>query len=323
MSVRLMNLVYEARFRDVEFERVVKKKTGDVIKKIVKVLAPNLKSVCLALADHANDEGEGAYPSITRLESKTELSRPTVIACLKGLQNQGIASNMGLSRLGTCNYTLSMEKLTEMTRWEPQKRRKTAGKAALPSKAALPAVVKPLPEGGEAALLKPSINHTQPSVGADAPPPVWGLGWQIAAGVEKVTLPDEDEQAEARLRDAVGMFAPAYQELARAFILATDIYPLEKHVSGWSQAFKDQQAQTGLAPEDVTEACRQMLSEDLTVKDPFSVMNKVPNIRSKRKKKAEAKKEDVGTEFSIALNSGQLVPIHQLRKKFTKSTLNS
>jgi hypothetical protein len=117
------------------------------------------------------------------------------------------------------------------------------------------------------------------------PPPHWGVAWQIAAGVEEVKLPTPEDEENARIANAVGLFAPAYQELVRAFVIATGIFPIKQDVSGWSSAFKDQQARTGLSADDVTEACAEMIKDNLTIKDPFSVMNKVANIRAKRKTK--------------------------------------
>lgn len=169
MSVRLMNIVYEAHFYDIEFEHKGKKKTGEEFTKKIRVVASNLKSICLALADHANDEGEGAYPSIWKLESKTELSRVTVIACLKALKHQGLATYMGISKFDTCNYTINREILVEMASRERQKREKKASKATSPSKDALPEVVKPLSEDSKAAIPEPSFNRPLTSVVAPAP----------------------------------------------------------------------------------------------------------------------------------------------------------
>lgn len=172
MSVTLMSLVYSAHFRDIEYLHEGTKKSGEKYSKVIKVLATNVKSVCLSLADHANDEGEGAYPSITKIESKTELSRVTVIACIKAMKQEqhGILTYVGISKRGTCNYTINREKLVEMTKWERQIRKKNDSKATLPSKAALPEAVKPLYLDSKATLPEPSYNHPlNKHLGADAP----------------------------------------------------------------------------------------------------------------------------------------------------------
>lgn len=281
MSVKLMALVYEAHFRDISYTHTGKKKgTGEEYTREVKVLAPNLKSVCLALADHANDEGEGAYPSIWRLEWKTELSRPSVISCLTALKKEEIIARAGISKRDTINYTVNKEKLTEMTTWERQKREKNTSKAALPSKAALLPPVKPLYKGSKAALPEPSSNHPLNHLGALAPQTTWDPAWAMSAGLE-VKAPTEQEAYEAKLADAVNMFLPVYQSFAKSFILASGIFPLEKEVSGWSQAFKDQQARTGLSPLDITDACKKMTTDGLTIKDPFSVMANAGEFHTK------------------------------------------
>src|SRR5687767_7400057 len=108
MSVKLMSMVYAAHFHDITFIHQGKKKgTGEGYEKKIKVLNSNIKSVCLALADHANDEGEGSYPSIDTLISKTELSEVTVVACLHGMKQEQIISYTGRSKWRTCNYTIN------------------------------------------------------------------------------------------------------------------------------------------------------------------------------------------------------------------------
>jgi len=312
-----MNIVYEAHFYDIEFEHKGKKKTGEEFTKKIKVVASNLKSICLALADHANDEGEGAYPSIWKLESKTELSRVTVIACLKALKHQGIATYMGISKFDTCNYTINREILVEMASRERQKREKQPSKATSPSKAAIPAVVKPLSSDSKAALPEPSFNHhlTNTEGGKKTPPSEWGLTWQLAAGVKEVVLPDEDQAAQAKISNAVELFPQAYKELARAFILATGIFPIKSDVGGWCKAFRDQDVRTGLTPDDIAQACKQMFNDKLTIKDPFSVMGVAGNIHNESKRKVVAAENKtpnvVDTPFAKALEK----PVSEETKK--------
>ena len=157
MSVKVMSMVYTAHFHDITFiHKGRKKATDEEYEKKIKVLNSNLKSVCLALADHANDEGEGSYPSVDTLASKTELSEVTIITCLKGMRQEQIISYKGRSKWNTCNYTINKPKIAEMETWERQKREKPETKAALVSK------VKPLQPESKAALYKPSI-HPKPS----------------------------------------------------------------------------------------------------------------------------------------------------------------
>jgi DnaD/phage-associated family protein len=157
MSISLMSLVYKAHFQDITYLHKGKKKgSGEVYEKQIRALNSNLKSVCLALADHANDEGEGTYPSIDTISSKTELSDVTVISCLKAMKQEAIISYVGRSKWHTCNYTINKAKLSEMTSWDRQKRAKPESKAALVSN------VKPLQSESKVALHEPSETILQP-----------------------------------------------------------------------------------------------------------------------------------------------------------------
>lgn len=126
--------------------------------------------------------------------------------------------------------------------------------------------------------IKPNLK-----VGALAPQPAWDPAWALAAG-QIPQPPTEAELQAAKLADAVNMFNANYQELAKAFILATGIFPLEKDISGWSLAFKDQIARTGLSPADITTACQNMTSDKLTIKDPFSVVGVAGNLHTASKR---------------------------------------
>lgn len=112
-----------------------------------------------------------------------------------------------------------------------------------------------------------------------APQTTWDPAWALAAG-QAPQPPTEAELQAAKLADAVNMFHSNYQDLAKAFILATGIFPLDKDVSGWSLAFKDQIARTGLSPADITAACQNMTSDKLTIKDPFSVVGTAGNLHT-------------------------------------------
>lgn len=100
MSIRVMSLVFEAQLPDVLIQDQNRTVTG-----------PLLKLTLLALADHANDEGEGAYPSLTRLELKTALGRQSVVNALTALKQAGLIIRNGISKRGTVDYTLSLTAL--------------------------------------------------------------------------------------------------------------------------------------------------------------------------------------------------------------------
>jgi hypothetical protein len=90
-----MSAIFETEFRDIEDAEGNKTK------------ASTAKLVLLALADHANDAGEGAYPSLERLAKKTALTRHCIIETFDALKHNGLISYQGVSRLGTSNYTVN------------------------------------------------------------------------------------------------------------------------------------------------------------------------------------------------------------------------
>lgn len=89
-----MSKIFETEFRDFKDEG------GDVTK------ASTAKIVLLAMADHANDEGEGAYPGLDRMVVKTGLTKQAIIKTYDALKYNGIIVLEGRSKLGTNNYTI-------------------------------------------------------------------------------------------------------------------------------------------------------------------------------------------------------------------------
>lgn len=95
MSVKLMSAIFETEFRDIQDSE------GNTTK------AATAKLVLLALADHANDEGESAYPSVGRLAKKTALSSQTIRNTFDALRHNGIVTLAGTSKYMTNNYTIN------------------------------------------------------------------------------------------------------------------------------------------------------------------------------------------------------------------------
>jgi len=95
MSIKLMSAIFETEFPD--YLSCGEDKTK----------ASTAKLVLLAIADHANDEGESAYPGLARLGKKTGLSKTGIIDTLKILKFNGlIVVDEEPSKLGTNNYTI-------------------------------------------------------------------------------------------------------------------------------------------------------------------------------------------------------------------------
>jgi len=99
MSVKLMSMVFDAEINDMTAE------DGR------NVSASSAAFVLLALADHANDNGEYIYPSESLLAVKTKLSERTVKACMSALRINGYLTLKGKSKLGTNEYVMNIERL--------------------------------------------------------------------------------------------------------------------------------------------------------------------------------------------------------------------
>ena len=101
MSVRVMSLVFNCNMPEIATKdnRVVPDTTA--------------KSVLLALADHANDDGLGCYPSVLTLCHKTNYSTSTVCRALDALTDNGFIKPAGRSRRNTNDYSIIVEKVEE------------------------------------------------------------------------------------------------------------------------------------------------------------------------------------------------------------------
>ncbi len=79
-----MSAIFATKFRD------LKDATGNVTK------ASTATLVLLALADHANDNGVGAYPSLKTMAAKTEMTRQGIIKTFDALKYNGIITLEGI-----------------------------------------------------------------------------------------------------------------------------------------------------------------------------------------------------------------------------------
>jgi len=143
MSVKLMSLVFEADIPDLPYVKDSEKRNAK---------ASTVKLLLLAYADHANDEGEAAYPGYNLLERKTALSRQGIADTLEAVQQNGYMTFVGKSKRDTNSYQINVAKLAE--RVKPLDSRENTG-------------VKPLDQSesshltttSQATGLNPSLIH--------------------------------------------------------------------------------------------------------------------------------------------------------------------
>lgn len=265
MSVNLMSAIFETEFFDLKDEN------GNVTK------ASTAKLILLAMADHANDEGEGAYPSIERLCRKTALSPQTIRNTFDALRYNGIILLTGLSKHGTNNHTINTnsfpkaigKEVTVLTLYPLE----GSNQSLLPLQ---PVTSDPLPVRPESLL-----TTRETPIGADAPKTDnFPLEWKVAHG-EKPTTITEREQFLIDAKDRANLIdfqCLGAGPLAYAFMVARNLLLSgnEQAVQGHRKAAREMM-NSKVKPEHVTAATKQLLEstdrrgKKITVADLFSV----------------------------------------------------
>ena len=142
-----MSAIWDTKIGDLPNSKTVRHDDGteEVVKYVTK--GSTSKSVLLAIADHANDYGQGSFPGLRKLEKKTEYSRPAIIDTISTLKEHGILSVADEpSMLGTNDYTINIRafpKMAEEAALLPELV-KPLYQQGISGKATLPEVVKPL-----------------------------------------------------------------------------------------------------------------------------------------------------------------------------------
>lgn len=140
MSIKLMSAIFETEFRDLPYT-----KDGEDRK----AKASTAKLLLLAIADHANDYGESAYPGYDKLEIKTALSRQGIADTLEALKQNGlVVIAEEKSRLNTNDYSINIMAFPKMSE---------SSHLTNASQATLPAGVKPLDLNHPLTTTKPPI----------------------------------------------------------------------------------------------------------------------------------------------------------------------
>lgn len=171
MSIKIMSAIFETEFPDYLTDG------GEA-----KTKASTAKLILLAIADHANDEGESAYPGLTRLERKTGLSRQGLVDAIKILKYNGLITvSDEPSKLHTNNYTLNLSAYPVLVNPLDQSSHLT-----ITSQPTLPALVKPLDLNHQLTTNKPSPQLPENS----------DTSWLIAAGVNSTEIARLNEKEE-------------------------------------------------------------------------------------------------------------------------------
>jgi hypothetical protein len=152
-----MSAIFEAEFHDLDYVKDNESR---------KAKASTAKLVLLAIADHANDCGESAYPGFTHLELKTALSRQGISDTIEALKYNGLLTvDEKPSRLHTNSYTINVRSLPAIARELPDivksLEQQESSSLTIGSQATLPEVVKPLDLNHPLTTIQPPNNQNK------------------------------------------------------------------------------------------------------------------------------------------------------------------
>lgn len=242
MSIKLMSAIFDTEMIDLPCTRRVEHKNGTVEFVDYTAKASTAKFVLLAIADHANDYGQGAYPGLAKLKKKTALSKQGIIDTIEALRANGLLSIAETpSMLGTNDYTINIRCFPKMAE----------------EAAELPDVVKPLDQGGKATLpdvVKPldhnhKLNEQEP------------LSAEKISKIKQSAYKAVDAILETERKSAGKTWTnlpEPYHAYGRAFCESTGLNYHKKYLFDWINTFDEWQAD-GFQPADVrraVEACR-------------------------------------------------------------------
>jgi hypothetical protein len=148
MSVKLMATIFMADIQDLIYHKDGEDRRAK---------ASTVKLMLLAYADHANDDGEAAYPGYTRLERKTALSRQGISDTLEAITQNNFMTLTGVSNKGTNSYQMNIELLESLVKPLDQPKKELVKPLDYPQSSHLTSA-------SQATGLKPSITTSKPSV---------------------------------------------------------------------------------------------------------------------------------------------------------------
>jgi hypothetical protein len=267
MSVKLMSAIFETEFRDLQDNE------GNTTK------AATAKLVLLALADHANDEGESAYPSVDRLAKKTALSSQTIRNTFDALKHNGIVMLTGTSKYMTNNYTINTKSFPRLQgnqdEFPPLNLLDPSNGYFNPSNGSLQPL-NPLDPNHHININK---HGDKSPMKTDELP----IEWQIAAGAEKVVQQDDLHNRRVDFANLVSMQTsnpPMAFAIAMAFQEQRGIVLPESKAKGQRKAIREM-LEMGVTGDNVRRATKELMEKKMTVVDLFSVSKTAQDIANK------------------------------------------
>lgn len=242
MSIGLMSLVFSCNMPELKTDggKTVPDSTA--------------KYVLLAMADNANDEGEGSYAGVDTLCKKTNFSTSTVCNALNALRENGFTALVGKSKRDTNNYTILVTRILEF-QW-PKRSDSSHRNDSVSATETNPSLTISKPSEADTAKTIKAANRTVNGILA-ADKHSSGKSWTL--------LPE------------------IFQPLAKAFCEATTLTYSKKFANDWLATISDWIA-AGYTPEMITAAVRDICENDsyLPVARPGSLDWKLRDMQVKR-----------------------------------------
>ena len=257
MSIKIMSAIFETEFRDLPMPE------PDSNGKQRHAKASSMKIVLLALADHANDDGE-CWPGYSRLELKTGLSRQGIADVLSAITHNGLAFIADEpSKKRTNYYTINLNSFPQLRDKEDKrllvKPLDESSHLTNGSQATLPEVVKPLDLNHHITTKEPPSSSEMQVITTKANQLVDGMLEAQRVAQTKLTYPKRDSLPEP------------IRELIDAFVSATGIKPLGKEAVSWMSVAQDW-LNLHVTAKDVTDTIEYAKGK-FTVSTPHSLTN--------------------------------------------------
>lgn len=317
MSVFITGRIFWSRYEGISYT--------DKKNKVTKVAPATAKLVMLAIGDSADDFGENSFQSFETIASKASIKRRSAIRVVRGLIENGYLSIKGISRYGTNNFSINMEKLGS----PPQKR----AQIGRPKNTETSDLESPISETSDSET-KIGDSETKNS-DLESPDPSFNHPITISAQAEKKsrTNPNTGRNTDAKvqgdLMDGLLWGKKLADEIDSAMADAINAYPSDCHTTlktliahfnwqafsipqtgstfaQWIKEIREINKQVGKFGQDaVKAACK--ASKDLTVSHPASITwainGEVGKLAMKRKTQGSQTTQPIETPFTKSLAS--------------------
>lgn len=264
MSIKLMSAIFDVEIHDLQFIHTTNHQDGTIDDVNSTVRASTAKFVLIALADHSNDYGEGAYPGISRLERKTNLSRQAVIDALEALQKNGLITVNGLSRLGTNNYTINIRSFPKMAD-EISELPELVSPADQGSMPGVLELVSPADHNHHVTIHKPSTAINVPKIIAKA----------------NIAVDHILESAQKSATKTWTSLPEIYHSYGKAFCVSTGLSYHKRYFNDWASTF-DEWSLDGYQPSDVVLAVDLCRDKGSDISRPGSITWKLRSMVAQR-----------------------------------------